>query len=193
MDSLPSEPPGKPKNTGVGSRSLLQWIIQTQELNWGLLYCRWILYQLSYEKALRCFGACLGAASPGYTPVPAAPPVVTMRNNFRHRQMSLPGGRGQNCPWLMSLLWLRCLGDQHRGESSERVITTHPSSHTPRYFQWPFALHTGEYNAEEQGDASGVREASDPRGREVCSQRELYTLFGTLQYEALRRKCPFLS
>ena len=32
-DSLPSEPPGKPKNTGVGSLSLLQWIFLTQESN----------------------------------------------------------------------------------------------------------------------------------------------------------------
>ena len=32
-DSLPAEPQGKPKDTGVGSLSLLQWIIQTQESN----------------------------------------------------------------------------------------------------------------------------------------------------------------
>ena len=31
-DCLPSEPPEKPKNTGVGSLSLLQWIFPTQEL-----------------------------------------------------------------------------------------------------------------------------------------------------------------
>ena len=48
-DSLPAEPEGKPKNTGVGSLSLLQRIILTQELNWGLLHCRQILYQLSYQ------------------------------------------------------------------------------------------------------------------------------------------------
>ena len=42
-DSLPSEPPGKPKNTGVGSLSLLQGIFLTQELNWCLLHYRWIL------------------------------------------------------------------------------------------------------------------------------------------------------
>ena len=48
-DSLPPEPQGKPKNTGVGSLSLLQWMFLTQELNWGLLHCRQILYQLSYE------------------------------------------------------------------------------------------------------------------------------------------------
>ena len=49
VDSLPAEPQGKPKNTGVGSLFLLQWIFLTQELNWGLLPCRWILYQVSYQ------------------------------------------------------------------------------------------------------------------------------------------------
>ena len=39
-DSLPAEPQGKPKNTGVGSLSLLQWIFTTQELNQDLLHCR---------------------------------------------------------------------------------------------------------------------------------------------------------
>ena len=37
------------KNTGVGSLSLLQGIFPTQELNWGLLHCRRILYQLTYQ------------------------------------------------------------------------------------------------------------------------------------------------
>ena len=45
-DSLPSELPGKSKNTGVGSLSLLQGIFLTQESNSGLLHC--FLYQLSY-------------------------------------------------------------------------------------------------------------------------------------------------
>ena len=49
VDSLPYESPGKPENTGVGSLSLLQGIFPTQELNWGLLHCRWILYQLSFQ------------------------------------------------------------------------------------------------------------------------------------------------
>ena len=40
-DSLPAEPPGKPKSTGVGSLSLLQRIFPAQELNLGLLCCRW--------------------------------------------------------------------------------------------------------------------------------------------------------
>ena len=49
VDSLPTKPPGKPVNTGVGSQSLLQRIFLTQELNQGLLHCRRILYQLNYQ------------------------------------------------------------------------------------------------------------------------------------------------
>ena len=56
-DSLPAEPQGKPKNTGVGSLSLLQQIFPTQEQNQGLLHCRQILYQLSYQ------------GSPGVNPI----------------------------------------------------------------------------------------------------------------------------
>ena len=48
-DFLPAKPQGKPKNTGVGSLFFLQGIFLTQELNWGLLHCRRILYQLSYQ------------------------------------------------------------------------------------------------------------------------------------------------
>ena len=48
-DSLPIEPPGKPKNTRAGSLSLLQGIFLTQESKRGLLNCRRILYQLSYQ------------------------------------------------------------------------------------------------------------------------------------------------
>ena len=43
VDTLPSELPGKSKNTGVGT--LLQGIFPNQ----GLLHCRQILYQLSYQ------------------------------------------------------------------------------------------------------------------------------------------------
>ena len=50
VESLPAEPPGKPKNTRLGSLSLLQRICPTKESNQGLLHCRWILYQLSYQR-----------------------------------------------------------------------------------------------------------------------------------------------
>ena len=52
VDSLHAEQQGKPKNTGVGSLSLVQRIFLTQESNQGLLHCRWILYQLSYQGSL---------------------------------------------------------------------------------------------------------------------------------------------
>ena len=56
VDSLPSEPPRKPKNAGVSSLSLLQGIFQTQESSQGLLHCRWILYQLSYQGSAEPLG-----------------------------------------------------------------------------------------------------------------------------------------
>ena len=40
-----------------GSLSLLQQIFQTQKSNWGLLHCRWILYQLGYREAQYVPGA----------------------------------------------------------------------------------------------------------------------------------------
>ena len=49
VDSLPAESQGWPNNTGVSSLSLLQGNFPTQELNLGLLHCRRILYQLSYQ------------------------------------------------------------------------------------------------------------------------------------------------
>ena len=52
VDFLPTELQEKPKNTGVSSLSLLQWIFLTQESNRGLLHClldRQILDQLRYE------------------------------------------------------------------------------------------------------------------------------------------------
>ena len=38
-------------DTGVVCHSLLQGLFLTQGLNSGLLHCRWILYQLSYERS----------------------------------------------------------------------------------------------------------------------------------------------
>ena len=48
-DSLPAELQGMPNNTGVDSLSLLSRIFPTQESNRGLLHCRQILCQLSYQ------------------------------------------------------------------------------------------------------------------------------------------------
>ena len=40
VHSVLPEPPGKPKNTGMGILFLLQGIFPTQELKQGLLHCR---------------------------------------------------------------------------------------------------------------------------------------------------------
>ena len=48
--SVHGDSPGK--NTGVGCHALFQGIFLTQESNWGLLHCSWILYQLSYALLL---------------------------------------------------------------------------------------------------------------------------------------------
>jgi len=53
-DSLPAETQGKPKNTGLGSLSLLQQIILTQESNWGLLHYRQIPWAIR-EALKRCW------------------------------------------------------------------------------------------------------------------------------------------
>jgi len=47
--SLHGDSPGL--NTGVGCHALLQGICPTQESNWGLLHCRQILHQLSYQES----------------------------------------------------------------------------------------------------------------------------------------------
>ena len=39
-DSLPTEPPGKSNNIGVGSLSLLQWDLPDLGIELGLLHCR---------------------------------------------------------------------------------------------------------------------------------------------------------
>ena len=76
VDSLPAEPPGKPKNTGVGSLVLLQGIFLTQELNRGLLHWRRILYQLSYQgsKTMR----------------PAARPHASLADPILHQTVAKP-------------------------------------------------------------------------------------------------------
>ena len=66
-DSLPAEPWGKPKNTGVGGLSLLQGIFLTWVSNRGFLHCRWILYQLSYQGSPGVQGLSLTVARGGYS------------------------------------------------------------------------------------------------------------------------------
>ena len=80
-DSLPAEPLEKPKNTGVGSLSLLQQIFPTQESNQDLLHCRQIIYQLSYQGIpTRC------VVHPKKKKKPYVPPLGPL-----HKPLPLPG------------------------------------------------------------------------------------------------------
>ena len=86
-DSLPAEPQGKPKNTGVGSLFLLQWIFPTQESNQGLLHCRQILYQLS----------CQGSPSANQPPSPESESSSVMSDSLRPSGLYSPwNSLGQN-------------------------------------------------------------------------------------------------
>ena len=71
-DSSLSEPQGKPKNTEVGSLSLLQRIFPTQESNQGLLHFRQILYQLSHEGSPSTCQCRRHRFSPGSRKIPRA-------------------------------------------------------------------------------------------------------------------------
>ena len=53
MDSLPSEPKGKLKNTGAGHLSLLQGIVSIQGLNPGLLHCSGFFISWATREAQR--------------------------------------------------------------------------------------------------------------------------------------------
>ena len=74
----PWNSPGQ--NTGVGSLSLLQQIFPTQESHRGLLHCRHILYQLSYQGS-QCYSGsvCLSPVEhPSWNNLKSAYPPVSI-------------------------------------------------------------------------------------------------------------------
>ena len=87
-------------NTGVNSLSLLLGIFLTQESNWGLLHCRRILYQLSYQGST-CYltMACgIPVSQPGMEPTSPA-----LQSG---RLTTGPPGKSQVCLSLHSLPFL---------------------------------------------------------------------------------------
>ena len=60
--------------TGVGCLSLLQRIFPAQESNWGLLHCRQILYQRSYQGSPKCDWP-MFSALPGSKVLKSPPPL----------------------------------------------------------------------------------------------------------------------
>ena len=149
-DSLPAEPPGKPKNTGVGSLSLLQQIVPTQELIQGLLHCRQILNQLSQQgsptleaQALRrgagiflrvLWGASLDSCSAqpqGHYPSqpfhPPSPPSAALAHIEGHLSSEAPPGS-----WFWSL---------PMALTATPAFPTHPLPQHPLLpSQWPGPL-----------------------------------------------------
>ena len=74
-DSLPAEPPGKPKNAGVGSLSLFQWIFLIREYEPGSLHSRQRFTLTSYVAAAKSLQSCPTLCdpidgSPGGAPAP---------------------------------------------------------------------------------------------------------------------------
>ena len=87
-DSFPSELPGKPKNTGVGSLTLLQGNFLTQEQNQGLLHCRQILNHWATREALYVRESESEVAQPGLTlcdPMVCSSPGSSIHGIFQGR------------------------------------------------------------------------------------------------------------
>ena len=125
VDSLPAEPPGKPKNTAVRILNLLQRIFPTQELNYSLLHCRRILYQLSYQ------GSPVHRVRPEILPLSSIPPFLSHCTYSEVAQScltlcnpvdcSLPGSSIYGILWARILEWVAT--SFSRGSSRTRVQT----------------------------------------------------------------------
>ena len=95
VDSLPAEPRGKPKNTGVGSLSLLQQIFQKPGIKPG-------------SPALQAYS--LPAELPG-KPKGSSKRRVTWRRKWQHSPLFLPGeSHGKRSlvgysPWGVTKSW----------------------------------------------------------------------------------------
>ena len=81
-DSLTAEPLGKPKNTGVGSLSLLQQTFPIQESNRSLLYWRRILYQQHFR-----FSSCLFIYVPYKTICSMWIKILTLLSTIQSRRV----------------------------------------------------------------------------------------------------------
>ena len=86
-----SEPPGKPRNTGTGSLSLLQGICPTQKSTRGVLHCRLILYPLRFPISALCKYGMVPACADWWHPGP-----IRERGVFSPVKEKVP----QLCPTL---------------------------------------------------------------------------------------------
>ena len=119
--------------SGVGSLFLLQWLFQTQELIWGLQYCRWILFQLNYQgswsrrRSYNRDPCLLDRSQPSFLgPPPPSRVLWNLLGFLRGAELQEPrdpeGGASclsgalfstkvTNCPWSFNLplgVWVHC-------------------------------------------------------------------------------------
>ena len=93
----PWNSPGQ--NTGIGSLSLLQGFLPTQESNRGFLHGRKILYQLSYQGSPKNSRQLLGHCDSSF--------ALQLLVNWNIKELALPIDTMKN-KQLISLIWEKC-------------------------------------------------------------------------------------
>ena len=150
VDSLSAEPQGKPKNTGVGSLSLLQRIILTQKLNCVLLHCRRILYQLSFQ------------GSPPHTYMYTIIHVFSLP--LRELGMYPPQIRGNDCTRITVFafgevsMWELVLQQCRLAAFSDTPLVWFRETHSPRS---PMGTSSGQNNSVGANESLGKCRKSD--------------------------------
>ena len=132
-DSSPAEPPGKPKNAGVGSLFLFQRIFPPWESHQDLLHCRRILHQLSQQGSpLEDRGHGNAIAS-----LPTAFAACSFPDDHKVVGVSRTQGEGQCCS---SGVWGKSQGPQGQfllEGLGEGGCTALPSASAPPGFLLP--------------------------------------------------------
>ena len=118
-DSLSSESPGKHKNTGMGSLSLLQGIFPTQESNQGFLHCGCILYQLSYQGS-PFWTRVLSKWEPENQNLRVSSPFLTEKSHPKKYPCVLLG--------VGEVMWFRWTKSDGKGKLVAQIVTSdaHP-------------------------------------------------------------------
>ena len=104
-DSLPSDPPGKHKNTGVGSLAPLQGILPTPGSNPGLLQYRQTLLSEPPESKTTCFSsACLSPAPHPKKKIHFSPGVF--KGHPSKQNLKMQGYATHRRSWVRHFTWL---------------------------------------------------------------------------------------
>ena len=131
--SVHGHSPGK--NTGVGHHALLRGIFPTQGSNPGLLHCRQILYQLSYQESLQSLNCVQLFATPWTAARQACLSITSSWSLLK--LMSIKSMMASNCLILCHpLLFLCSFFPSIRVFSSESVLHIR----WPEYWIFSFSI-----------------------------------------------------